>query len=163
MMKDFRFRQSILRAISLKLTVFGLGALLVLLLMSHFFHRPVTAADSMPGLTTIDAPGAGSTANSLQGTVVMSIDAGGDVAGFLTDSSGVHHGFVRVAAGTFTEFDVTGAGTGKNQGTLALNIESGGTVTGVYIDSMNVYHGYVRRSGGTTGTFDVSGAGTGRN
>ena len=74
----------------------------------------------------------------------------------------MHHGFVRAADGTFTEFDASGAGTGKNQGTQALSIDTAGDIAGTYMDSSHLYHGFVRAPSGTITTFDIPGAGAGK-
>src|ERR1700679_4255478 len=106
----------------LKLPVLGLAAMVMLL--SGGAPRTETADGTGSGFTTFDAPGAGTTASALQGTAAFSINAAGDIAGFETDSSGVHHGFVRSAAGAFTEFDASGVGAGQNQGTQPLSIDA---------------------------------------
>ncbi len=109
--------------------------------------------------TTIDVPGAGKSA--LQGTLGISNNAGGDVAGVYISNSYAAHGFVRAAAsGTITPFDTPNAGTSKNQGTFATKIELAGNVTGMYADANNAYHGFLRAPDGTITEFDVSGAPT---
>jgi hypothetical protein len=72
----------------------------------------------------------------------------------------VNHGFFGVPGGTFTTFDVQGAGTGSGQGTIPEGNNTSGRITGNYIDGSNVNHGFVGIPGAFT-TFDVSGAGTG--
>jgi hypothetical protein len=143
------------------LSVLGLAAVLIFL---GGRSQVVTAASSTPGFTTFDAPGARTTANVMQGTAAFAIDAAGDIAGFETDVNGVHHGFVRAANGTITEFDATGAGTGKGQGTLAACIDTAGDVAGPYIGPSGAYHGFVRTANGASmSTFDAPNAGTGIN
>ena len=74
------------------------------------------------------------------------------VAGLAPRSRG--KGFVRIAAvclcllfalatparpqGTFTTFDVPGAGTGTFQGTIPVSINAAGDVTGTYVDANSV-------------------------
>ena len=63
------------------------------------------------------------------------------------------------SAGTFTNFDVTGAGTTALEGTFATSINASGEVAGIYITSGNVSHGFVRSASGTIATFDTANAG----
>jgi hypothetical protein len=145
---------------SVALTFIGLpilGLVVPVVLLSGKMPQTASAGSSSSGFTTIDAPGAGTTANRLQGTTVVSINDAGQITGFETDSNSAHHGFVRAADGTITEFDPTGAGTGYGQGTMALSIDAGGDAAGAYIDSSSVYHGFVRTADGTITNFDVSG------
>ncbi|MFZ0478299.1 MAG: choice-of-anchor D domain-containing protein [Terriglobales bacterium] len=67
------------------------------------------------------------------------------------------------SAGTFTNFDVTGAGTTALEGTFGVSINASGEVAGIYITSGNVSHGFVRAANGTISTFDAPNAGTGKN
>jgi hypothetical protein len=109
--------------------------------------------------TTIDVPGVGNSA--LQGTLAISINAGGDIAGVFITASNAAHGFVRAAAtGTISKFDAPNAGTAVTQGTFATRIELAGNVTGMYADSNNAYHGFLRAPDGTITEFDVPGAPT---
>jgi hypothetical protein len=76
----------------------------------------------------------------------------------------VYHGFVRAPGGTFTTFDVPGAGTAANQGTFPSGINDAGAVTGNYTDADNVNHGFVRDANGNSFTvFDAPGAGAAAN
>jgi hypothetical protein len=110
--------------------------------------------------TTLDAPGAGSTANSGQGTQAFGITDAGTVVGFYSDTNGVAHGFVRAPDDKFTTFDAPGAGSTANsgQGTLALAINLAGTISGVYVDANGMGHGFVRSPDGTITSFDPSGS-----
>jgi hypothetical protein len=109
--------------------------------------------------TTIDVLGAGK--STLQGTLAISNNAGGDTAGVYIDNSYAAHGFVRTAAtGTISTFDAPNAGTAKNQGTFPIKIENGGNIAGMYADSGNAYHGFLRAPDGTITEFDVTGAPT---
>src|ERR1700734_385126 len=102
-MKNSRFVLRSMTPSLLVLPVLGIAALVVVLCSGSLQTEAGNA--SMPGFTTFDAPGAGTTASLLQGTSAFGINAGGDITGFETDATGIHHGFVRSAAGTFTEFD----------------------------------------------------------
>ena len=68
-------------------------------------------------------PGAGTGRG--QGTVtanVSGLNPSGAITGNYFDASGVFHGYVREADGTFTTFEAPGAGTGAGQGTLGASI-----------------------------------------
>src|SRR5580698_4527971 len=56
--------------------------------------------------------------------------------------------------GTFTSFDVPGAGTGAHQGTFPFAITAG-VITGYYSDANSLNHGFLRNSSGTLTSFDV--------
>jgi hypothetical protein len=118
----------------------------------------VTPAWPQATFTTIDVQGAGT--GALQGTLGVSINANGDIAGIYLVGGNVAHGFVRAADGTTTKFDAPNAGSGANQGTFPLSINSGGDIAGMYFDTNNVYHGFVRDADGTITEFNVPGAGT---
>ncbi len=70
---------------------------------------------------------------------------------------------IQSSAGTFTNFDVTGAGTSALEGTFGVSINASGEVAGIYITSGNVSHGFVRAANGTITPFNASNAGTGKN
>ncbi|HET8923588.1 MAG TPA: hypothetical protein VFN26_11400 [Candidatus Acidoferrum sp.] len=127
--------------------------------LEQIVHRQRIAAGSA-GLTftIIDAPGAGTAA--LQGTLPVSINATGVIAGAYIVAGPVAHGFVRAPNGTITTFDAPDAGTSKNQGTFSVSINAAGAIAGDYFDKNNVYHGFVRAVGGSITEFDVPGAGT---
>src|SRR2546430_1018649 len=126
---------------------------------SNVRHVSVPAPDAT--LTTFDAPGAGSTTDSFQGTYPSSINQAGAICGAYIDDSNVFHSFVRAPDGTLTTFDAPGAGTGAFQGTVAFANNPAGAITGYYLDESNVNHGFVRAHNGTFTTFDAPGAGTG--
>jgi hypothetical protein len=67
------------------------------------------------------------------------------------------HGYVRAPDGTFTTFDVPGAGPDRGQ---SESINPAGTIAGVYLDANFVVHGFVRARDCAITTFDVPGAGT---
>src|ERR1700731_3690881 len=75
--------------------------------VGHAFLR-----DTNGTFTQIDAPGADSTPGSGNGTFGVGLTPSGDVEGVFVDAKGVLHGFVRSNQGTFSTFDVPGAGTG---------------------------------------------------
>lgn len=109
-----------------------------------------------PNCTTFDPTGAGTSAT--QGTIPLSINSAGDVAGFYIDANKNDHGFIRTAAtGAITApIDAPGAGTGSGgkisfQGTVITSIDTAGDVAGVYADDSGVYHGFLRAAG--TGKF----------
>jgi hypothetical protein len=66
------------------------------------------------------------------------------------------------ASGSFTSFEVQGAGAGTLQGTIAKGIDTAGDVAGSYIDANGTSHGFVRTANGTITTFDAPGATTGK-
>jgi hypothetical protein len=61
---------------------------------------------------------------------------------------------VPAVTGTFTSFDVPGAGTGAHQGTFPFAITAG-VITGYYSDANSLNHGFLRNSSGTLTSFDV--------
>ena len=71
-------------------------------------------------IISFDAPGLGYGLD--QGTVALSINDLGVIAGQYQDSNYVCHGFVRYPNGSFTKFDVPGAGTGAFQGTCVWDL-----------------------------------------
>ena len=112
-------------------------------------------------VTAIDVPGAPTTLGH-RGTLPMSLNAGGVITGFYVDSADVRHGFVRSAGGSFTTFDVPGAGMASTDGTVPLSINTAGQITGFYQDASGTFHGFVRAAAGTiTAPINAPGAGTG--
>jgi hypothetical protein len=113
---------------------------------------------------TFDAPGAGTTAGSGQGTFPKGINKVGAITGRYVDAHNVNHGFLRSPGGDkLIRFDAPGAGTtaGSGQGTFPDGINEAGAITGHYIDGNNVNHGFLRNAGGGEFiTFDAPGAGT---
>ncbi len=127
--------------------------------VSHGFVRTANGT-----VTTFDAPGAGVGTGRTKGTIPLSINTGGDIAGTYTDASGVYHGFVFPAGGTITPFDAPGAattGTAIVEGTIGFSINTNGDIAGTYLDANNVIHGFVRAADGTITTIDDRYAGTG--
>ena len=68
----------------------------------------------------------------------------GTIEGVYIDSNNVYHGFLRAAGGTFTTFDVPGAGTGPGQGTSPYCNNARDAITGFYVDTNNTWHGFLR-------------------
>jgi hypothetical protein len=98
-------------------------------------------------LITFDAPGAGKTAGSGQGTFPESISDAGAITGRYIDANNVNHGFLRSPVGDkLITFDAPGAGktAGSGQGTFPDSINKAGAITGHYIDSNNVNHSLLR-------------------
>jgi len=124
--------------------------------VGHAFLR-----DTSGTFTQIDAPGADSTAGSGNGTFGVGLTPNGDVEGVFVDANGVLHGFVRSNQGTFTTFDVPGAGAGPGQGTLPESNNTLGAIAGNYLDGSGVDHGFLRGKQGNFSVFDVPGMGTG--
>ena len=88
------------------------------------------------------------------GTVVQSINAGGDITGNYV-ANDVAHGFIGHRDGTFTSFDPP-----HSFNTAPTNINSRGDVAGYYEDENGVLHGFLRRSDGTFTEFAAPGANT---
>jgi hypothetical protein len=105
-----------------------------------------------------DAPGAGT--GIMEGTIGMSVNTAGEVAGVYIATGPVYHGFLRSSNGTITPIDAPAAGTGKNQGTFPISMNDAGEIAGLYADSNSVGHGFLRETNGTVTPIDVSGAGT---
>src|SRR5260370_157620 len=110
--------------------------------VKHGFVRAANAT-----ITTFDVTGAGAgTAGLFPGTNPTGMNAGGDVAGFYADSSGVNHAFVRsFATGAITApLDAPGAGTtAMFNGTVPFSINSSDDLTGTYVDVSVVFHGFL--------------------
>jgi hypothetical protein len=115
---------------------------------------------SKPTFITFEAPGAGKA--MLQGTVPISINPTGEIAGFDLDANNLCHGFVR-ANGKISIFESPGAGKGFHQGTFPFSINAAGTIAGYYIDANSTRHGFVRAVAGRITRFEAPGAGTGSN
>jgi hypothetical protein len=110
-----------------------------------------------PTFTTIDAPGAGTSAGL--GTFVQDINADGDIAGYFTQTPvDLGHAFLRSAARAVTVLDVPGQGTQSRQGATAQRINSGGTIVGYFADQQSIFHGYTRAMDATFNIIDVPGS-----
>ena len=106
---------------------------------------------------SFDAPGAGLGSGLDEGTVAITVNDRGVIAGQFQDSMLVYHSFVRQAGGAFTTIDPPDAGTGANQGSEAVSLNNFDTVAGNIFDSSNVIHGFVD-SHGTIAVFDPPGS-----
>ena len=127
----------------------------------------VSAGDK-PRIISFDAPGAGATAGSFQGTACFSdcsalINNFGTITGTYEDANSVFHGFVRSPEGKFTTFDAPGADTtpGDFNGTFVNGINDAGAITGFYADASGGSHGFLRSPEGAFTTFDVTGSAPG--
>ncbi len=124
--------------------------------VGHGFLR-----DHNGAITSFDAPGADMTPGSGNGTFGVGLTPSGEIEGVYVDPQGVLHGFVRSKEGTFTTFDVPGAGTGAGQGTLPEVNNTPGVIAGNYTDTNSVNHGFQFDQQGNFTLFDVPGTGTG--
>jgi hypothetical protein len=111
-------------------------------------HGYVRAANGT--ITTFNTPGADTNPCATSGfgklfcgTLGLSIDTAGAIAGTFVDDDGVLHGFLRAANGTFTQITAPGAATESNHGTAGLGINSAGAIVGTYADSNFVLHGFI--------------------
>ena len=119
---------------------------------NNVFHGFVRAPNG--AITTFDAPGAGT--GFPQGTftaTVAGLNPAGAITGSYVDASNVNHGYVRASDGTFTTFDIPGAGTGSGQGTFPGSSTPRG-LSRSYLDASNVYYGFVSAPNGAITTFD---------
>jgi uncharacterized membrane protein len=111
--------------------------------------------DAKGKVSTFKAPGAGTGGH--QGTVPISINIAGAIAGTSLDAGFGFHGFERAATGKITSF----AANDQALGTAAFSINAAGDITGAYSDASGVAHGFLRAPNGTITTFKAPGAGTG--
>jgi probable HAF family extracellular repeat protein len=108
---------------------------------------------------TLDAPGAGTTGDGIQGTIAIGINAGGQISGNFGDANDVTHGYL-LSHGQYSYFDDPSAGTGAGQGTNAYGLNIRGQIVGMYLDSSSVQHSFLRGSDGQFTTIDPPGAST---
>lgn len=103
-------------------------------------------AEPPPVIKTFNAPGAGNTPGSQQGTVANDINEFGVITGLIRDENSARHGFLRYPDGRYTEFDHPAAGTNgaTGQGTRPGSINSLGWVAGSVRDSNNFDTPFVR-------------------
>lgn len=121
---------------------------------NNVYHGFVRHPDGK--IDTFDAPGAGSTAGTAQGTIAYSINSEGVIAGQFQGGDNVYHGFVRFPDGKITAFDITGFKAAAFQGPGGTaNINDDGEIAGYYVDGNFVNRGFVRRRDGTIQIFDV--------
>jgi N-acetylneuraminic acid mutarotase len=130
----------------------------------HGFLRAVNGT-----ITNIDAPDAGSgedpDTGQKWGTQAFAINAAGEIAGSYVDTSSDRHGFLRLANGTFDEFEAPGASTtGKKgcfNGTDPGGIDAVGDVVGSYRDANGLCHGFIRAANDTYTSFEPPAAAAG--
>jgi hypothetical protein len=120
--------------------------------VNHGFVRASNGA-----IAVFEVPGAET--HEAQGTLALSINDTGAVAGYYLDASLLYHGFIRTPDGGIITFDAPGAGTRIYQGTLGMSINTSGAVAGYYYDPGEFHHGFVRAATGAVTTFDDAGAG----
>ena len=109
-----------------------------------------------PSFVFFDAPDAGH--GFLQGTSPVGISQDGTIAGVYVDASDVPHGFVRLANGQITEFDLPGKLTQiEVVGTNARGQIVGSARTGFGTRNER-YHGWLRNRNGIFTGIDVPGA-----
>jgi hypothetical protein len=125
----------------------------------NLYHGFVRYPDGR--IATIDAPGAGATPGTGQGTIAYCINIQGTIVGLYQDANNLVHGFLREPNGHFVTFDAPGAGSGSGQGTLGFNINLEGTILGETVDNNNAIHAFLRSPGGVFTVFDAPNAGTG--
>jgi len=115
---------------------------------SSVYHGFVRDADGS-FVAPLDSPDGGT--GTGQGTIADNINPTGEIAGEAIDDNGVYHSFVWVN-GTFTDFDVMGAGTGSGQGTQTATVDGlnpMGALVGTVVNSAGAWQGYVREADGT--------------
>ena len=100
-------------ALRLRMTIRGnmTGALLVGIFVLGM--AGAASAGDKPRIISFDAPGAGATAGSFEGTACYSdcsvlINNFGAITGTYEDANNVFHGFVRSPEGKFTSFEAPG-------------------------------------------------------
>lgn len=111
----------------------------------------VSASAQAPKIISFDVP-----ASNGNGTVPIGVNLAGTITGWYWDASGVAHGFLRSADGTYTTID----GPNAPSGTLPVGINLFGAVAGFYNDADFVSHGFVRAPDGKFTTFEAPGADT---
>jgi hypothetical protein len=121
------------RVVKTKTGKLGFNGLTVIvftgLVVSSAFVTSAALAQATPTLITLDAPGAGTGMG--QGTVATVINAGGVIAGYLLDSSGACHGFVRNRDGSYVTFDTPLGQHGVATCPQPTAINAAGVITGV--------------------------------
>ena len=110
MSSSFEIRRSV--ALAMLAGTFGLGA--------------AANACAPPLIVTFEAPGAGNTPGSQQGTVGAGINEFGVIAGTTRDENSMRHGYLRYPDGRYVVFDHPNAGTSgaTGQGTRVLGLNA---------------------------------------
>ena len=115
--------------------------------LRHGFVRTADGTFIYP----IDAPSFGTVAGPVQGTLPLSINTAGTIAGTFQDDTpgfmGVFHGFKKATGVPMVApIDAPGANTsntGMFRGTASLSINDCGYITGGFVDANGTIHGYV--------------------
>ena len=77
-------------------------------------------------------------------TAPLSINMGGDIAGYFGDAAGVLHAFIRSSTRTFSVFEAANASTNGGLGTFAQAMNDTGAITSYYFDqAQSVRHGFL--------------------
>jgi hypothetical protein len=122
---------------------------------NQIYHGYVRSPDGT--FREFDAPGAGNTPGSYEGTTPLSLNDFGVITGYYVDNNNLTHGFAGIP-GNFTDFDAPGAGTGAGYGTVPESLNDLGAITGYYLAADNVYHGFLLTPDGKFTTIDAPGA-----
>ena len=120
-------------------------------------------AGAPPVIVTFEAPGAGNTPGSQQGTVGAGINDFGVIAGTTRDENSVRHGYLRFPDGKYVTFDHPDAGTdgSTGQGTRVGGLNVLGAVTGSVRDANGFDSPFVRQPDGTFWTLSFPNFGGG--
>ena len=110
--------------------------------------------DSSGVISTFDEP------EAKNGTLPVSVNSSGLIAGFYYGTGNTVHGFTRDQAGNFTTFDAPGGGTRNSQGTFVVGINDAGEVAGSVVLRNYSEVGFVRDVNGNFTMFHVPGSGT---
>ena len=155
-------------ALRLRMTICGNMTRALLVGIFVLGMAGAASAGDKPRIFSFDAPGAGATAGSFEGTACYSdcsvlINNFGAITGTYEDANNVFHGFVRSPEGKFTSFEAPGADTtpGNFNGTFVNGINDAGAITGSYSDASGGSHGFLRSPEGAFTTFDVKGSAPG--
>jgi hypothetical protein len=107
-----------------------------------------------PFTLTFEAPGAGNTPGTQQGTVGAGINDFGVITGTTRDQNSMRHGYLRYPDGKFTIFDHPNAGTSgaTGQGTRVTGLNALGAVVGLVRDANNFDSPFVRDPEGNFST-----------
>jgi hypothetical protein len=99
-----------------------------------------------PVIKTFEAPGAGNTPGTQQGTTGTGINFFGVIAGITRDDNSMRHGYLRYPDGKYIVFDHPNAGTSgaTGQGTRVGGLNALGAVAGSVRDSNNFDSPFVR-------------------
>lgn len=114
---------------------------------NNVYHGFLRSPDGK--FTSFESPGADTTPNDFNGTFAQSINDRGVIAGYYDDATGLAHGFVRSAEGTFTTFDVPGA----VNGTIPVYLNDAAAIVGYSLDVNLLFHAFLRHPDGTFSVF----------